>query len=357
MTLNELLRYVDAVLPNQFDDQTKTQWINRVERSFQIKVLRIRPRGVIEYDISADGGKEPLLCKLTGGRIYVSYVFAMIYMVNSDAAAYEKAYKVFESEWLGVSKWYISCYNKKTRTWISDHFTSDMIPVIGNALFGGQMKVNYVGRGVWVVSDGSTEVARLSQNSTTQSGYRVSYESHPQAHISVTRGNTVITGSDYVYDGQLIYITVTFDEGYESDGITVNGAPFENGGSITISGSDIFIYARAKEKERDPGQLESPLVEYAETDSVSITGRDERADSYLIYDNGILVGTYYLSTGTFEPEIAEGSRLLQPLLQYSGSSYLSVSTDDAHTDGYIIYDNGVLIGSVDNHSGQYQPAQ
>lgn len=65
-------------------------------------------------------------------------------------------------------------------------------------------------------------------------------------HASVVikrKGKVISTGTDILYNGDVLTITATPDTGYDLTTLTVNGTAFENGGKFTVNGHNVAIVA------------------------------------------------------------------------------------------------------------------
>lgn len=66
------------------------------------------------------------------------------------------------------------------------------------------------------------------------------------ATVTVKRGNkTLSAGTDQLFNGDKLKITVEPDEGYSMSTFTVNGESIESGDTVTVSGHNIAIVATA----------------------------------------------------------------------------------------------------------------
>lgn len=72
------------------------------------------------------------------------------------------------------------------------------------------------------------------------------------ATVSVKRGTkTVSAGADVLFNGDVLKITATPDEGKELVTLTVNGTEFESGKTFTVNGSNVVIVAEGQETPTD----------------------------------------------------------------------------------------------------------
>lgn len=67
--------------------------------------------------------------------------------------------------------------------------------------------------------------------------------------IEVKKGRTVIApGSDILYNGDKLKITITADEGYKAKSLKVNGVDFVSGETYTVDGHNVAIIGTSEAK-------------------------------------------------------------------------------------------------------------
>lgn len=126
MTIAEVLAQVDALKPNQYDDQMKIAWLSTLDGKIYAEVmlthelpfveketydeitgesiLEMVPlefNGYTEYDMNTD-----LLVKEPYTDIYTNYVFAMIDYHNQEMDRYNNSMLMFNSRYAMFKAWY-----------------------------------------------------------------------------------------------------------------------------------------------------------------------------------------------------------------------------------------------------------
>lgn len=68
------------------------------------------------------------------------------------------------------------------------------------------------------------------------------------ATVTVKRKNkTIAAGSDILFNGDVLKITATVEEGYDLTTLTVNGETIESGDTFTVNGGNVTIVATGTE--------------------------------------------------------------------------------------------------------------
>ena len=95
-TLAEVISRVDALKPNAFTNEQKTEWINKVESAVQTEIMDVLPENLVVYDYETDHDKE-LLVTLPHRDIYDRYLMAMIDFMAGDIPAYANSMTMYNS--------------------------------------------------------------------------------------------------------------------------------------------------------------------------------------------------------------------------------------------------------------------
>lgn len=109
MTLSDVLRKTDAMKPNAFSEETKTEWINECEGLVQTQVLLWAPEEIITYHYPDDAAKE-LLALAPHDKIYWAYLAAMIDFANGEYNKYQNTMQVFNSFFGEFMRWFAQNY-------------------------------------------------------------------------------------------------------------------------------------------------------------------------------------------------------------------------------------------------------
>ena len=126
MNIAEVLAQVDALKPNQYDDQMKIAWLSTLDGKIYAEVMLTHElplveqetfdettgeyvfemvplefNGYTEYDMNAD-----LLVKEPYSDIYTNYIFAMIDYHNQEMDRYNNSMMMFNSRYAYFKAWY-----------------------------------------------------------------------------------------------------------------------------------------------------------------------------------------------------------------------------------------------------------
>ena len=117
-------------------------------------------------------------------------------------------------------------------------YAGDVLQITGSAdtgyAFGG-LTVNGTGfsSGGSVTVSGNVTVAASASLKT----YGLTISPAAGSWITVTRGGTALSNGATIYHFDTLVVTAGADSGHELTGLTVNGAAFNSGGSVTVSGN------------------------------------------------------------------------------------------------------------------------
>lgn len=126
-------------------------------------------------------------------------------------------------------------------------FSGDVLQITGNALDGynfGGLVVN----GAAFASGNSITVSgnvTVSASATLRS-YQLIGNQATGSWINVIRNGVALSSGATIYHFDILTITAGANSGYELTGLTVNGATFASGGSVTVSG-DVVVATTAKQ--------------------------------------------------------------------------------------------------------------
>lgn len=109
MKLSAVIRMVDDIKPNVFDNDAKTMWINECEGMVQTEIMLIAPADIIEYNYEEDADSE-LLAAPPHHKIYWAYLTAMIDFANGEYNKYQNTMQVFNAYFGEYSRWYAMKY-------------------------------------------------------------------------------------------------------------------------------------------------------------------------------------------------------------------------------------------------------
>jgi len=105
-----VLRYVDDVKPNRFEDATKVQWLNEVEGYIQTEVMMLALADVVQYDPEKDMYTE-LLVKPPHDKLYSLYLCALVDFANGEYDKYNNTMQMY-NKFLGeYIKWYTRVFH------------------------------------------------------------------------------------------------------------------------------------------------------------------------------------------------------------------------------------------------------
>ena len=109
MTLKELIALADAVRPNGFTNELKTQWVNQAEGKVQTEIMLLRSEDSLQYDYETDEG-TPLLVPEPHDKLYLSYLMAMIDFANAQYGDYQNSSELFNSQFSEYARYYARLY-------------------------------------------------------------------------------------------------------------------------------------------------------------------------------------------------------------------------------------------------------
>ena len=98
MTLEEAIKRIDAVKPNGFTNESKTEWINECEGLVQTEALLFAPEEIVRYKYEADRTTE-LLVRPPHDKLYTAYLAAMIDFANGEYDRYLNTMTMFNTHW------------------------------------------------------------------------------------------------------------------------------------------------------------------------------------------------------------------------------------------------------------------
>lgn len=106
MTVQEVIRAVDALKPNGYTMAQKTAWIEDMEAELWREVfLRSDSDGA-----AATGSERALLLPESWKRLYHMYLAAMIDFSNAEYTKYSNAMAAYNGAWAGFAAWYAERY-------------------------------------------------------------------------------------------------------------------------------------------------------------------------------------------------------------------------------------------------------
>ena len=103
-TLNEVITRIDKVKPNTYDEQTKAEWIYRLDGRISKEIMHSEPP--MHYIFPEDADKE-LLVPFPNDDIYDFFLQAMIDFNNREIASYNNAMTMFNEAFESFAKAYI----------------------------------------------------------------------------------------------------------------------------------------------------------------------------------------------------------------------------------------------------------
>lgn len=102
-TLNEVIERVDKVKPNTYDENTKADWLYRLDGRICREVFRKEPPE--PYSYPEDGDRE-LLVGFPYDNLYDYYLMAMISLQDKEYADYNNSLQVFDNLYKEHAKWW-----------------------------------------------------------------------------------------------------------------------------------------------------------------------------------------------------------------------------------------------------------
>jgi hypothetical protein len=107
MTITEALERVDALVPNQFEEQEKLKWLSSLDWTIKVEIIDIRQNGVSfsGYNAETDMNTK-LLAPEPYDEMYIHWMTAMIDYNNREMAGYNNAIARFEEMYTKFRNWY-----------------------------------------------------------------------------------------------------------------------------------------------------------------------------------------------------------------------------------------------------------
>lgn len=110
--LASVIEEVNRRKTNPFTEEQLTEWINKLESTIQIDLLKTPLEELIRYTYETDQLAE-LIVPEPFTDVYVYYLFAMIDMANNEIASYNNSMAMFENAYSQYLFWFN--HNNPTR--------------------------------------------------------------------------------------------------------------------------------------------------------------------------------------------------------------------------------------------------
>ena len=102
-TINQVMERVDKIKPNVYDENTKAEWLHRLDGRISREILKHDPPQ--KYTYPEDGDKE-LLVPYPYDDIYNYFMQAMIDYSNGEYANYNNALTMYNEAFSSYAKLY-----------------------------------------------------------------------------------------------------------------------------------------------------------------------------------------------------------------------------------------------------------
>lgn len=103
MTPNQVIEYVDEILPNVYSEEKKYEWMKWVDGRVATEVLQVEAP---DYDLP-DFADSDLLVEHPYDEIYHLYVMAMIHFYNREYDDYNNVVLAFREKFDAYKEWHI----------------------------------------------------------------------------------------------------------------------------------------------------------------------------------------------------------------------------------------------------------
>lgn len=114
MTIREAIERCDLVKPNQFDDETKVQWLTGLDGKVWQEVIRTHedaPEGGLPvYNSTKDMETALLIPAPYAGEVYVRYLQSMIDLENAEIGKYNQSAAMYNAAYREFEAWYNRCH-------------------------------------------------------------------------------------------------------------------------------------------------------------------------------------------------------------------------------------------------------
>lgn len=114
MTLKAVIDQVNAIKPNAFSEEQKTEWINEVEKKIQAEIFLFGPAQTIVYTWPQDQNTELLADPLHDG-VYPAYLTARIDFANGEYNRYANTLQMFNTQYIEFMRWFAQHYRPADR--------------------------------------------------------------------------------------------------------------------------------------------------------------------------------------------------------------------------------------------------
>lgn len=103
-TINEVIERNDKIKPNTYEEQTKADWLYRLDGRISKEIMHCEPP--VHYTYPQDGDKE-LLVPFPNDAIYDYYLQAMIDFTNKEYDTYNNTILMFNEAMDAYAKQYM----------------------------------------------------------------------------------------------------------------------------------------------------------------------------------------------------------------------------------------------------------
>lgn len=109
MTIAEAIETADKLKPNQYDHETKVQWLSNLDGMIFREVIKTHAKQPIHHFSGYEDAvsETPLLVPFPyDDDVYVSYLHSQIDKMNGETAKYNQSATLFNSAYIRYQDWY-----------------------------------------------------------------------------------------------------------------------------------------------------------------------------------------------------------------------------------------------------------
>ncbi len=104
MTINDCIKLVDTMMPNETEASVKLRLLGEIEGRVKVELLGEEPGDVPSFS-EATPGDTALCVPPPFDQIYLLYVMSMMDYLNGDVTRYENGAVLFNQAYQGYGKW------------------------------------------------------------------------------------------------------------------------------------------------------------------------------------------------------------------------------------------------------------
>ena len=119
MTINGIIDALDARKPNAYEQATKIDWLDKLDRMVYREVLETHEGGPESFDgyTEATDGETELLIPDEYKDVYIYWLWAMVDFANQEMQRYANSMTMFNTAYAEFGNWWNRTHEPKTARW------------------------------------------------------------------------------------------------------------------------------------------------------------------------------------------------------------------------------------------------